>query len=94
MILNWVFFPILVFGFSPPLCHYYTGFNMCHARCALFVLGSITPHRITIDHDTLTDNCVTLRDRDTMKQERVPIEQLSAMVEEKVGVTKVLEGLG
>jgi len=29
-----------------------------------------------------------------MKQERVPIEKLSAMVEEKVGVRKVLEGLG
>jgi hypothetical protein len=32
-----------------------------------------TPYCITIDHDTLTDNCVTLRDRDTMLQERVPI---------------------
>ena len=53
-----------------------------------------TPYCITIDHETLTDNCVTLRDRDTMQQERVPIERLSAIVEEKVGVRKVLEGLG
>lgn len=52
------------------------------------------PHCITIDHDTLTDHCVTLRDRDTMQQERVPIEKLSAMVEEKMGVRKVLERLG
>jgi glycyl-tRNA synthetase len=53
-----------------------------------------TPYCITIDHDTLVDNAVTLRDRDTMKQERVPIEKLSQIVEEKVGVRKVLERLG
>ncbi len=53
-----------------------------------------TPYCITIDHDTLVDNCVTLRDRDTMKQERVPIEKLSSLVEEKVGARKVLERLG
>jgi glycyl-tRNA synthetase len=53
-----------------------------------------TPYCITIDHDTLTDNCVTLRDRDTMLQERVPIEKLAGLVEEKVGVRKVLERLG
>jgi glycyl-tRNA synthetase len=52
-----------------------------------------TPYCITIDHDTLTDNAVTLRDRDTMKQERVPISRLSSIVEEKVGVRKVLERL-
>ncbi|MDD2292962.1 MAG: glycine--tRNA ligase, partial [Bacteroidales bacterium] len=35
-----------------------------------------TPFCITIDHDTLVDNCVTVRDRDTMKQERVPVGSL------------------
>ena len=30
-----------------------------------------TPFCITVDHDSLTDNTVTLRERDTMKQERV-----------------------
>ncbi len=53
-----------------------------------------TPYCITIDHDTLEDNAVTLRDRDTMQQERVPIEKLSAIVEEKVGMRKVLEEVG
>lgn len=53
-----------------------------------------TPYCITIDHDTLVDNAVTLRDRDTMKQERVPIEKLSQIVEEKVGVRKVLGRIG
>ncbi|MCF8465464.1 MAG: glycine--tRNA ligase, partial [Flavobacteriales bacterium] len=53
-----------------------------------------TPFCITIDHDTLNDNSVTLRDRDTMLQERVPIEKLSQIVEEKVGMKKVLEKIG
>jgi len=35
-----------------------------------------TPYCVTIDFDTLTDNTVTVRDRDTMKQERMKIEDL------------------
>ena len=33
-----------------------------------------TPFGITVDHDTLEDNTVTLRDRDTMEQERISID--------------------
>jgi len=44
-----------------------------------------TPLCITIDHDTLEDNGVTLRDRDTMEQVRVPISELPARVAERVG---------
>jgi glycyl-tRNA synthetase len=44
-----------------------------------------TPLCITIDHDTLEDNAVTLRDRDTMEQVRVPIAELPARVAERVG---------
>ncbi len=36
-----------------------------------------TPRCITVDFDTLQDNCVTVRDRDTMEQERVKIEDIS-----------------
>ncbi len=36
-----------------------------------------TPLCITIDFDTETDGCVTVRDRDTMKQERIPIDSLT-----------------
>ena len=43
-----------------------------------------TPFCITIDHQTIEDNTVTLRDRDTMKQERISIEQLRAIVDQKV----------
>ena len=35
-----------------------------------------TPYCITIDHQTLEDNTVTIRDRDTMKQERVHVKRI------------------
>ena len=33
-----------------------------------------TPYCVTVDFDTLTDNAVTIRDRDTMAQERISID--------------------
>jgi glycyl-tRNA synthetase len=45
-----------------------------------------TPLCITIDHDTLQDQAVTVRDRDAMTQERVAIADLAAHVERKVGL--------
>jgi glycyl-tRNA synthetase len=36
-----------------------------------------TPYCVTVDFDTLTDNAVTVRDRDTMAQVRVPVAELS-----------------
>ena len=50
-----------------------------------------TPFCITIDHQSLTDNTVTIRYRDSMEQERVSVENLRAIVEEKVSMRKVLE---
>ncbi|MFF1876768.1 glycine--tRNA ligase [Leifsonia sp. NPDC058230] len=35
-----------------------------------------TPFCVTVDFDSLEDNAVTVRDRDTMQQERIPIEEL------------------
>ena len=52
-----------------------------------------TPYCITIDHDTLNDNCVTLRNRDTMQQERVPIDSLSAIIADKVSLSSLLRKL-
>jgi glycyl-tRNA synthetase len=43
-----------------------------------------TPYCVTIDFETLNDNAVTVRDRDTMKQDRVAISDLSAYFEEKL----------
>ena len=42
-----------------------------------------TPYCITYDFDSETDNCVTVRDRDTMKQERVAIDGLDAFFADK-----------
>ncbi len=39
-----------------------------------------TPYCITVDHQSLEDNTVTIRERDSMKQERIPIEQLSGII--------------
>jgi glycyl-tRNA synthetase len=50
-----------------------------------------TPYCITIDHKTLEDNTVTIRDRDTMIQERVNISSLSKAIGEKVSLRKLLE---
>ncbi len=43
-----------------------------------------TPYCITIDFDTLEDDTVTIRDRDTMAQTRLPISQLAAYFDEKL----------
>ena len=52
-----------------------------------------TPYCVTVDHDTLNDNMVTLRFRDTMEQERVPIDRLNEIIEEKVSITGLLKKL-
>ncbi len=43
-----------------------------------------TPMCITYDFDTLEDNCVTVRDRDTMAQERVSLDKLEDYIAEKI----------
>ena len=43
-----------------------------------------TPYGITIDSETLEDQSVTVRDRDTMKQERISIDQLQSYFRNKI----------
>ena len=43
-----------------------------------------TPFCVTVDFDTLEDNCVTVRDRDTMEQIRLPISELTAYISERI----------
>ena len=43
-----------------------------------------TPYCVTVDFDTLEDNTVTVRDRDTMEQVRVKIDELEAWISNKV----------
>ncbi len=49
-----------------------------------------TPFAITIDHQSLEDNTVTIRERDSMKQERIQIEELSSRIAEKVDMANYL----
>jgi len=50
-----------------------------------------TPYCVTVDHDTLNDNCVTIRYRDSMQQERVPIDSLRGIIEDKVSLRSLLK---
>ena len=43
-----------------------------------------TPICITFDFDSLEDNCVTVRDRDTMQQERIPVDALEDYIAERI----------
>lgn len=52
-----------------------------------------TPFCVTVDHESLKDQKVTLRDRDTMQQERVSIEELLAHLHEKVDLKPLLKSL-
>ncbi len=52
-----------------------------------------TPFCVTVDHDSLQDNCVTIRERDTMTQERVPIAELRSIIDKKVNLNNLLRNL-
>ncbi|HLW71524.1 MAG TPA: glycine--tRNA ligase [Candidatus Binataceae bacterium] len=44
-----------------------------------------TPYGVTIDHQTMADDTVTVRDRDTTAQERVAIADLAGLLRERIG---------
>lgn len=50
-----------------------------------------TPYCITVDHQTLEDNKVTIRNRDTMQQERISIDTLRAFLSENVSLKALLQ---
>jgi glycyl-tRNA synthetase len=52
-----------------------------------------TPFCITVDHQSLEDNTVTVRHRDSMAQDRVKIETLSSFVNERVSLKSLLKNL-
>ena len=43
-----------------------------------------TPYSITVDHQTLEDQTVTIRERDTMKQDRISIEKIASIISERL----------
>ncbi|MEL6142465.1 MAG: glycine--tRNA ligase, partial [Bacteroidota bacterium] len=50
-----------------------------------------TPFCVTVDFETLDDNCVTIRDRDNLTQERVKIEDLNKIIGDKVNMKALLQ---
>lgn len=45
-----------------------------------------TPYAVTVDFDSLNDNCITIRERDSMKQERVSINELPDWLAQRLSV--------
>lgn len=52
-----------------------------------------TPYCITVDHQTMEDDTVTVRHRDSMEQERITINALRKTIKEKVDMTTLLKNL-
>jgi glycyl-tRNA synthetase len=52
-----------------------------------------TPYAITVDHQTLDDGTVTIRERDTMQQQRIATDAVSAVVTEKTTMKNLLKAL-
>lgn len=53
-----------------------------------------TPFCITVDHDTLKDDCVTIRHRDNMQQDRVKISDLQGIISSVVDMKNLLRKIG
>ena len=52
-----------------------------------------TPYCITVDHQSLEDQTVTLRERDSMQQERIAMDHLKKLIVDKVSLTSLLQKL-
>jgi glycyl-tRNA synthetase len=52
-----------------------------------------TPFSVTVDHQTLEDNTVTIRDRDTMTQERISIDELHGLLHARTSLSSLLKKL-
>ena len=52
-----------------------------------------TPFCITVDHQSIEDKTVTIRDRDTMKQTRIKIDEIKTFLNQNVGIQNLLKNL-
>jgi glycyl-tRNA synthetase len=51
-----------------------------------------TPYCVTVDHQTLEDKTVTIRQRDNMEQERVSIDAIKGIIADRVSMKELLKG--
>lgn len=63
-------------------CHYEEKDSIGRRYRRMDAIG--TPYCITIDHQTLVDNTVTIRERDSMKQDRISVDEVERVVAERV----------
>lgn len=49
-----------------------------------------TPYCVTVDFETLDDQCVTIRDRDSLQQERIPIDKIEEKLRDKISMEALL----
>jgi glycyl-tRNA synthetase len=49
-----------------------------------------TPYCITVDHQTKDDNTITIRERDSMKQDRIPLTDIEKYIKDKVSFNPIL----
>lgn len=64
------------------MCHYEEKDSIGRRYRRMDAIG--TPYCITVDHQTLADNTVTIRERDSMKQDRIAIDAIEKIVAERV----------
>ncbi|MBX7107035.1 MAG: glycine--tRNA ligase [Chitinophagales bacterium] len=64
------------------MCHYEEKDSIGRRYRRMDAIG--TPYCITVDHQTLEDGTVTIRERDTMKQDRIALAQVGSIVADRV----------
>ena len=52
-----------------------------------------TPYCVTVDHQSLEDDMVTIRERDSMNQQRIAIKSLSKILKSKLSLSELLKKL-
>lgn len=83
----------ILYGLLAAVVLYGVGFGLSLLSGEVKVTGVQLSVVVTVDHQTLEDNCVTLRNRDTMKQERVAISELNNIIADRVSITSLLKTL-
>ena len=95
-LLNFIRVRFIIFTFNKPF-HLYTFIPLHHYEKDAVGKryrrqdAAGTPFCITVDHDTLEDNCVTIRHRDTMEQKRVAIADLKDLIKAEVEIKTWLQ---
>ena len=70
------------------ICDFGISKQLINMRGTKTLIG--TPYCITVDHQTVTDNTVTIRERDSMNQERIHIDKLEEFLRSSLNINNWL----